>query len=89
MFTFAMVCNNQVIEVLYNQEKEPNWPPDPNGNLVVAILCDNSIERGMSYSQETNEFFWPVYTEPEEPEYVENEYEQYYNMVNAAILGGE
>ena len=89
MATYAMICNNTVIDVLYEQDREPHWPPDPSGNQVISIECVPEATRDWLYDPETNTIYEPVYTEPEEPEYVENEYEQYYNMVNAAILGGE
>lgn len=89
MATFAMICDNRVIEVLYNQEVTPNWPPDPNGNAVTAVECSAEATRDWAYNPETGEVFEPVHENPEEPEVFVNEYEQYYNMVNAAILGGE
>ena len=89
MKTYAMILQNRVIGILTNQETEPRWPPDPAGNPVTAIHCDDTVTIGMMYDHETNTFYEPVYTELEEQEYVENEYEQYYNMVNAAIFGGE
>lgn len=92
MKTYAMICNNRVIEVLYNQEAEPKWPPDPAYNTVIAVECSAEATIDWLYNAETGEVFEPVFIEPEEPEEPEvfvNEYEQYYNMVNSAILGGE
>lgn len=91
MATYAMICNDTVIDVLYNQEEKPNWPPDPVGNPVVAIICNDEATGNWLYNPETKEVYEPTYTDFEEPEAFvdESEYEQYYNMVNAAILGGE
>ena len=73
MATFAMICDNNVIEVLYDQEVAPNWPPDPNGNPVTSVECSAEATRDWSYDPETGEVFEPVYAEPEEPEYIEPE----------------
>lgn len=89
MKTYAMICENRIIEVLYEQEDVPNWPPDPAGNPVSAIVCPDEATRDWAYNPETGEVYEPIYVLPEEPEVFVNEYEQYYNMVNTAILGGE
>lgn len=88
MSTFAMICNNQVIEVLYDLEVAPNWPPDPSGNPVTAVECPAEATRDWAYNPETGEVFEPTYEPPEEPEVIVDEYEQYYNEVNAALNGG-
>lgn len=88
MATFAMICDNSVIEVLYDQEVTPTWPPDPAGNPVTAVVCTDDATRDWKYNPETEEVYEPVYTEPEEPEVIVDEYEQYYNEVNAALNGG-
>lgn len=88
MSTFAMICNNRVIEVLHDQEAAPIWPPDPDGNVVTSVECPAEATRDWAYNPETGEVFEPTYEPPEEPEVIVNEYEQYYNEVNAALTGG-
>lgn len=88
MATFAMICNNRVIEVLYDQEVTPAWPPDPSGNTVTAVECSAEATRDWAYNPETGEVFEPTYEPPEEPEVIVDEYEQYYSIVNAALNGG-
>jgi hypothetical protein len=68
MATYAMICNNKVIEVLYNQEIAPIWPPDPVGNPVISVECPEEATRDWIYNPETGEIFEPVYihTNPEE-----------------------
>ena len=68
MATYAMICDDRVIEVLYNQELAPIWPPDPMGNPVTAVECSNEATRDWAYNPETGEVY-----EPEEPEYIEPE----------------
>ena len=102
MSNYAMVSNSEVIEVLYNHREKPNWPPDTEGNVVHSIECSEDVERGMRYRPETGEFYWPEPVVPEKTleerlEDIETkldimsntEYAQYYNAVNAALLGGE
>lgn len=76
MATFAMICNNRIIEVLYNQEKDPCWPPDPSGNPVKAVICADKATRDWEYNPETGEVFEPVPIEPEENEPVEKPHSQ-------------
>lgn len=67
MKNYAMILQNRVIDVLKNQETEPHWPPDPSGNPVTAIPCDDTVTLGMIYDSETGTF--SEYTPPEpEPE---------------------
>lgn len=91
MANYAMICNNEVIEVLYDLDEAPIWPPDGAGNLVTSVECSEEATRDWRYNPETGEVFEPIYVPSKEPEVFvdESEYEQYYNMVNAAILGGE
>lgn len=89
MANYAMICNNEVIEVLYDLDEAPIWPPDPAGNPVTSVECSEEATRDWSYNPETGEVFEPIYVPSEKPEVFVNEYEQYYNMVNTAILGGE
>ena len=63
MKTYAMILQNRVIDVLKNQETEPHWPPDPSGNPVTAIPCDDTVTPGMIYDPETGTF--SEYTPPE------------------------
>ena len=48
-----MILQNRVIDVLKNQEVEPYYPPDPSGNPVTAIPCDDTVTLGMIYDSET------------------------------------
>lgn len=63
MKNYAMISQNRVIGVLKNQETEPHWPPDPSGNPVTAIPCDDTVTLGMIYDSETGTF--SEYTPPE------------------------
>ena len=63
MKNYAMILQNRVIDVLKNQETEPHWPPDPAGNPVTAIPCDDTVTLGMIYDPETGTF--SEYTPPE------------------------
>lgn len=68
MATYAMICDDRVIEVLYNQELVPIWPPDPMGNPVTAVECSNEATRNWAYNPETGEVY-----KPEKSEYIEPE----------------
>ena len=63
MKTYAMILQNRVIDVLKDQETEPHYPPDPSGNPVTAIPCDDTVTLGMIYDPETGAF--SEYTPPE------------------------
>lgn len=63
MKNYAMILQNRVIDVLKNQETEPYYPPDPSGNPVTAIPCDETVTLGMIYDPETGTF--SEYTPPE------------------------
>lgn len=63
MKTYAMILQNRVIDVLKNQETEPHYPPEPSGNPVTAIPCDDTVTLGMIYDPETCTF--SEYTPPE------------------------
>lgn len=63
MKNYAMILQNRVIDVLKNQEVEPYYPPDPSGNPVTAIPCDDTVTLGMIYDSETGTF--SEYTPPE------------------------
>lgn len=63
--TYAMILQNRVIGVLPNQETEPWWPPDPAGNPVTAVPCDDTVTLGMVYDPETGEFSEYIPPEPE------------------------
>lgn len=65
MKTYAMILQNRVIDVLKNQETEPHWPPDPSGNPVTAIPCDDTVTLGMIYDSETGTFSEYIPPEPE------------------------
>lgn len=63
MKTYAMILQNRVIDVLKDRETEPYYPPDPSGNPVTAIPCDDTVTLGMIYDSETGTF--SEYTSPE------------------------
>lgn len=65
MKTYAMILQNRVIDVLKNQETEPYYPPDPSGNPVTAIPCDDTVTLGMIYDPETGTFSEYILPEPE------------------------
>lgn len=65
MKTYAMILQNRVIGILKNQETEPHWPPDPSGNPVTAIPCDDTVTLGMIYDPETGTFSEYIPPEPE------------------------
>lgn len=65
MQNYAMILQNRVIDVLKNQETEPHWPPDPSGNPVTAIPCDDTVTLGMIYDPETEAFSEYIPPEPE------------------------
>ena len=68
MSTYAMICNDRLIEVVYNCEKTPEWPPDAAGNRVVAIECVPEATRDWVYIPETGEIVESNYIEPSDPE---------------------
>ena len=63
MKIYAMILQTRVIDVLKDQETEPHYPPDPSGNPVTAIPCDDTVTLGMIYDSETGTF--SEYTPPE------------------------
>lgn len=63
MKTYAMILQNRVIDVLKDRETEPYYPPDPSGNPVAVIPCDDTVTLGMIYDAETGTF--SEYTPPE------------------------
>lgn len=65
MKTYAMILQNRVIDVLKDQETEPYYPPDPSGNPVTAIPCDDTVTLGMIYDPETGTFSEYIPPEPE------------------------
>ena len=76
MKNYAMILQNRVIDVLKNQEVEPYYPPDPSGNPVTAIPCDETVALGMIYDPETVTFSEYTPPEPEptpEPQLTETE----------------
>lgn len=76
MGTYAMICNDQIIEVLYDREVAPVWPPDLAGNPVTSVQCPDKATRDWDYNPETGEVFEPVPIEPEENEPVEKPHSQ-------------
>ena len=43
-----MVLKNIVIDIKLDN-KPPIYPPDPDGNEVIAVECDDSVKLGMLY----------------------------------------
>lgn len=68
MKTYAMILQNRVIDVLKDRETEPYYPPDPSGNPVTAIPCDDTVTLGMIYDPETGTFSEYTPPEPETPQ---------------------
>ena len=60
MATFAMICKNQVIEVLYDLEVAPVWPPDAAGNPVMSVECPAEATREWNYDPDTGRVTEPV-----------------------------
>lgn len=58
--TYAMICNNIVIDVLHNQEVEPKYPPHISGSPIFAVVCPEETTRGWKYNPETGEVYEPV-----------------------------
>lgn len=84
--TYAMVLQNRVIGVLQNQTEEPHWPPDPAGNPVTTIPCEDTVTLGMIYDPETGTF-----SEPEPPEPIPKPEPTQLDRIEAAVneLGAE
>lgn len=59
-----MVLRNNVIGFVEN-DTPPKWGDSPEGYPVTAIECDETVELGMVYNEETGEF-----TEYIPPKYV-------------------
>lgn len=72
MKNYAMILQNRVIDVLKDRETEPYYPPDPSGNPVLAIPCDDTVTLGMIYDPETEAFSEYIPPEPE-PQLTETE----------------
>ena len=51
MNNWIMMINNRVIDILYQLENPPNWPPDEEGNPVHSMPWEDTseIEIGMYY----------------------------------------
>nr|DAV38775.1 MAG TPA: putative S-adenosylmethionine:2-demethylmenaquinone methyltransferase [Caudoviricetes sp.] len=52
MKKYAMILNNLVIDII-ESDIPPAYPPDPKGNIVIAVECDDSIKLGMGYYADT------------------------------------
>lgn len=88
MATYAMICNNRVIDVLYNQEVEPKWPPVSDGATVIAAECSEKATRDWGYNPETGEVYEPIPIEPEEPTAPEpTQMDRIEEMLNALTFG--
>lgn len=59
---FAMVLLNNVVGIK-EADTPPIWGPDIQGNPVIAVECDESVEVGMIYNPTTKEFseYSPTY----------------------------
>ena len=67
MATYAMICDNRVIEILYNQKVKPVWPATPTGKAVIAVECSEEATREWAYDRETGAVYKPIPAMPEEP----------------------
>lgn len=61
---YAMILRTRVIDIKHS-DTEPHYPPDPSGNPVTSIPCDDSVRIGMIYDHETNTFSEYIPPEPE------------------------
>ncbi|MEA5057147.1 hypothetical protein SDC9_203733 [bioreactor metagenome] len=59
---YAMILNGLVIGVLQNQDEEPFWGPDQEGNSVRAVTCGSSVKLGMVYKD--GKFFENIPSDP-------------------------
>ena len=50
MKKYAMILNNLVIDIM-ESDIPPAFPPDPKGNIGIAVECDDSIKLGTKYRQ--------------------------------------
>lgn len=64
---YAMILKNRVIDIRHS-ETEPHYPPDPEGNPVTAVPCDEAVTIGMMYDVETGTFYEYVPEPTPEPE---------------------
>lgn len=55
MKRYAMVLLGNVINIV-TSDTPPNYPPDPQGNSVIAVECNSNVELGMVYDEETKTF---------------------------------
>ena len=54
---YAMLIKNKVIQIV-EAELAPFWPPDPQGNSVIAKECpDETVVAGMYYNLETDTYY--------------------------------
>ena len=42
---YAMVLLGTVIDVI-ESDTVPHYPPDPDGNPVITMECDNTVQKG-------------------------------------------
>lgn len=85
--TYAMILINNVIGVI-ESDIIPSWPPDPQGNPVTAIECDETVELGMVYNPETREFseyIPPIYS-PTQLDRIEKRLETSYNEARETAI---
>lgn len=66
MSYYAMVLLERVIDIV-EAETPPYYPPDPQGNPVTAVVCDETVRLGMTYDIETGTFSEPAYEPTNEP----------------------
>ena len=52
---YAMILLNEIVDV-FDSEAVPIYPPDPQGNPVIAVECDSEITINDIYHSETNTF---------------------------------
>lgn len=80
---YAMILQNRVIGII-ESDTTPYWPPDPQGNPVTAIECDDTVELGMMYDPETGTYseYVPVYI----PTQLDKIEEQVYSNNDSSLI---
>ena len=94
MKDYAMVLLGNVIDVLFDQETVPYYPPDPDGNPVTAIPCNSTVTPGMLYDEVTGTFTEdnrgvPDHAESDEPKSQLDRIEEKLNMLSEGTVSKE
>ena len=67
MARYAMLKRKKVIDIV-DAEVVPDWPDTSTGIPIIAIECDETVERGMIYNRNDGTFAFPAPVEPEAAE---------------------